>query len=154
MATHKKLMTLLSKRNIDEKKRHELVYAFTNGRTKSTKDLIQKEINDLCWKLENEFQFYTYIDPYLEAFKKKKRSVVLAIASEVGIKEPNSWSSFNSFMKKSSVHKKALSKYDLEQLDDLIRQFKAIENNYKKSAKKSGTKAWSHSLGLPQISSN
>jgi hypothetical protein len=154
MPSHKQLMTLFSQRNISDTQRHELIYAFTNGRTESSKDLIQKEINDLCWKLQNEFQFYTYLDAHLEADRKKKRSAILTVATAVGIKQPNSWQSFNDFMKNRSIKKKQLSKYNLQELDELMRQFKGIESNYKKSAKNAGTKAWSHNLGLPQIHRN
>ncbi|MDC9722397.1 MAG: hypothetical protein PSN34_06445 [Urechidicola sp.] len=151
MATHKKLMTLFSKNGFDELTRHELVYAWSRGRTKSTKFLSPNEIDALCHKLETSFKFATNVDAAIELEKKKKRSIILKIAQNVGIHTPNDWSVFNGFMKRSSILKKQLNNYSLEELDKLIKQFRAIESNYNNSAKKSGTKAHNHKFKLPQI---
>lgn len=85
---------------------------------------------------------------------KKQRSIVLNIATQTGIHNPSDWSVFNSFMLNRSVLKKPLRKYDLEELDQLIKQFRALEENYNSSAKKVGTKAWNHTNSFPDLSRN
>lgn len=154
MSTHKKLMTLFSKAYFDAQQRHELVYIFTNGRTKSTTQLTPGEIDRLCYKLENDSRFTATVDAQFEMEKRKKRSVILTIATRTGIHDPNDWSKFNSFMVNSSRLKKQLNKYELLELDDLIKQFRGLEANYKKSSKKFGTKANFHHFNLPEISIN
>ncbi len=151
MATHKKLMTLFSKNGFDDSTRHNLVYAWTGGRTKSSKFLSPNEIDALCIKLESSFRFATNIDAYTEIECKKKRSIVLKIATTTGIHDNADWKVFNGFMLRSSIFKKQLNKYNLEELDALINQFRGIERNFNKSAKKAGNKAHSHKFKLPQI---
>lgn len=151
MATHRRLMTLFSKNSFDEQTRHDLVYTFTKGRTKSTKDLSLQEIKALCAKMETSFQFIKNVDANSEAERKKKRSIVLKIATKVGIHDPNNWSVFNGFMKRNSILKKQLNAYKLDELDRLIKQFRGIESNFEKSAKKVGTKAHSQKFKLPNI---
>lgn len=151
MATHKKLMTLFSKNGFDDTTRHDLIYAWTGGRTKSSKFLSPNEIDALCYKLESSFRFASNVDAYTEIERKKKRSIVLKIATETGIHNPSDWSKFNGFMLRSSILKKQLNKYDIEELDNLIKQFRGIQRNFNASAKKTGTKAHSHKFKLPQI---
>lgn len=90
----------------------------------------------------------------VEILMRNKRSTVLAIATRTGIKKVNSWDEFNEWMKTKSVLKKDLHRYDFDELDQLIRQFRALESNFDKSAKKPGTKAWHQKNGLPQASFN
>lgn len=52
MATLKKLMTLLSKRNVSDEQRASLVYSWTNGRTTSARDLNGYELSWICKSLE------------------------------------------------------------------------------------------------------
>lgn len=94
------------------------------------------------------------ISAEMELIMKQKRSVVLTIATKTGIKELNSWTKFNAWMKKSSVLKKELHAYNYDELDQLIRQFRGIETNYDESAKKVGNKAWHHATGIPKASDN
>jgi len=154
MATHKKLMTLFTKYGFDAQQRHELVYAWTGGRTQSTTQLHELEMTDLCFKLQNDFRFRTNTDAYVEAECKRKRSVVLSIATRTGIHTPEDWVNFNRFMKNSSVLKKSLNKYNINELDRLVKQFRGLEANYNKSARKFGSKAHAHKHGLPKISEN
>lgn len=153
-ATHKKLMVLLGKAKVGEKQRHELIHSWTRGRTRSTRELAAQELNDLCWKLEYDYLFRTGVDAYIELYKKKQRSVVLTIATRVGIHIPNDWGRFNQFMKASSIYKKELHKYEIEELDKLIRQMRALEANQNRSAETVGTKAWYRKLGFSEVSKN
>lgn len=90
----------------------------------------------------------------MELIMKRKRSVILTLATHTGIKEPDSWTKFNNWMKNSSVHKKSLNEYEYDELDDLTKQFQALKANYEHSAEKMGTKAWHHSTGIPKPSTN
>lgn len=94
------------------------------------------------------------ISAEMELIMKQKRSVILTIATKTGIKEVNSWTKFNAWMKNSSVLKKELHAYDYDELDQLIRQFRGLEANYEESAKKVGNKAWHHATGIPKVSDN
>ena len=90
----------------------------------------------------------------MELIMKRKRSNILTIATKTGIKEADSWTKFNNWMLSSSVHKKALKEYGYDELDDLNKQFRALEVNYNESAKKFGNKAWHHATGIPRSSEN
>jgi hypothetical protein len=85
---------------------------------------------------------------------KKHKSNVLTIATRIGLKEPDDWGKFNNWMLKSSVHKKSLNQYDLQELQELERQLRAAESNYKASAEKAGNKAWYHKNKFPIPSKN
>lgn len=90
----------------------------------------------------------------IELIMKRKRSTILTIATKTGIKEADNWTKFNHWMINSSVHKKALNAYDYDELDDLHKQFRQLEQNYTESAKKFGNKAWHHATGIPKTSTN
>ena len=83
-----------------------------------------------------------------------KRSIVLTIATRTGIKDADSWEKFNRWMLNNSVLKKELHKYKLDELDKLIKQFRGLEANYRKSAEKTGTKAWMHKNKFQPLSQN
>ncbi len=151
MATVKQLQTLFTKLGVTTDQRHQRIYAWTSGRTQSSKDLENDELIELCESLLNEFN---KAKAKTEDEKKKKRSVVLTIATRTGIKSPNDWDTFNHFMLHSSVVKKSLNLCDLDELDTLIRQFRALEDNNKKSAQKTGTKAYWNQFGLQKPTEN
>ena len=130
--------------------RAEVVAELTKGRTSSLRELSHIEYTDLINQMR---QFAAESATYdMETECKRKRSQVLAIATRTGLKDPNDWRKFNSFMKERSILKKPLIKYKLSELGALVRQFRGIEANYKKSASKPGTAAWHHKLGFPPIS--
>jgi hypothetical protein len=90
----------------------------------------------------------------MELIMKRKRSIILSLATHTGIKEADSWTKFNNWMKNSSIHKKALNAYEYDELSDLTKQFQALKANYENSAEKMGTKAWHHATGIPKPSNN
>lgn len=90
----------------------------------------------------------------MELIMKRKRSIILTLATHTGIKEADSWTKFNNWMLNSSIHKKALNAYGYDELDELTKQFQALKANYENSAEKMGTKAWHHATGIPKPSSN
>jgi hypothetical protein len=153
---HIALMTALSFAGIDDDTRHDLVSAWTNGRTSSTRELTGDEMTDLIWKLNNDHLFATRprlaIEVLHESEMKRKRSIVLAIAQRTGLHTGTTFEKFNGWMVKSSILKKRLSKYTMDELDELIKQMHGLEANYKASAEKAGTKAWHHHYGLPESS--
>lgn len=143
MATLKQLMTLMSRAGIDNETRRDIVFRFTNGRTQSTRQLTQRELDFLVSRFQDDFT-----TPEVEMEMRRKRSVVLTLATRTGIKHPENWHRFNNWMLKNSVLKKRLMDYDYYELDVLMRQFRALEANYKASAEKPGTKAWYAVNGL------
>lgn len=147
-------MRILTRIGIDDKGRHDLIYAWTSGRTTSSKELRPDELQNLIWKLENDFHFQSNIVPLTEIERRKKRAQVLAIAQRCGIHDGASFTKFNSFMKNSSILKKPLNEYALDELDRLVKQFRALEQNYLASAEHAGTKAYYHSKGLEEPSDN
>lgn len=142
-------MTLLNRAGIDEEARREMIYHYTDGRTDSVRDLSNRELLALCGKL-SEHQ----LQQGIELIMRHKRSIVLAIATRTGIKQPNGWEKFNSWMKTRSIYKKELHAYRNNELDQLIRQFRGIEAHFTKSAEKPGTKAWHQKTGIPNINPN
>jgi hypothetical protein len=91
-------MTLLGKAGIDDSQRHDLVYAWTGGRTSSTNDLSEDEVRDICWKFENQFNLKQVIQSSVDSEVRRKRSIVLKLATENGLKEIEGWDKFNAFM--------------------------------------------------------
>jgi hypothetical protein len=57
-------------------------------------------------------------------------------------------------MLKSSILKKKLNDYNLQEIKDLERQLRATESNYQASAEKAGNKAWYHKNKFPIPSKN
>lgn len=90
----------------------------------------------------------------LQDIMKRKRSVILTIATETGIKAPDDWTAFNNWMLHSSKFKKPLKNHNLEELEALHKQMRALQSNYEHSAEKVGNKAWFHKHKLPQPSKN
>lgn len=151
MATIRKLETLFSKLGVTQEQRHERINAWTSGRTRSAKELDKEELEELCLSLSRDVNSAKL---ELENALRKKRSIILKLATEQGIKSPNDFDSFNYFMLHYSVVKKSLNLCDLLELDALIIQFRGIESNNKKSAKNPGTKAYFQQFGLPKIFKN
>lgn len=149
----RQLMTIFSRLRIDTEMRHEIVYNYTNGRTSSTRQLTAEELEGLVSRFQKELQSISNAANH-ELEKKKKRSIVLAIAQRCGIHGGTSFDKFNSFMVNKSIYKKELYKYTMEELDELIKQFRGLERNYKRSAESVGTKAYNHARGWAEISTN
>ncbi len=145
-------MAILTKKGFDADSRHELVYSFTDGRTKSTRDLYDLELTDLVNQLQNIERASSQLTEKIAL--KEKRAIVLTIAQRTGIHEGTSFDKFNAFMEARSILKKRLSKYTLDELDQLIKQFRGLEANFQKSAENAGTKAWNKANGFSQISDN
>lgn len=144
----RRLMALLNRAKINDDARHDLVYSWTRGRTASSRELTEAEIKDLIWKFENHFDAPA-VTLYVESEMKRRRSIVLNMATETGIKEPTDFESFNRFMATRSIYKKELHKYTLTELDELIKQFRGLERNFNDSATHPGTKAWYKANGMP-----
>jgi hypothetical protein len=90
----------------------------------------------------------------LQQSLKNHRSNILTIASRLGLKEPDSWDKFNNWMLTMSKFKKRLNDHSLEELKELEIQFRGMENNYERSARTPGTKAWYHKNKLIPPSAN
>jgi len=150
---HRQLMAILTKQGYDADARHDLIYSFTEGRTISTRDLFDLEMTELVNQLQGG-SVETHDRASLQIALKEKRAIVLAIAQRTGIHEGTSFSKFNAFMEARSILKKRLNKYTLDELDQLIKQFRGLEANFQKSAENAGTKAWNKANGFSQLSDN
>ena len=126
------------------------------GRTTDIEDLSEKELQEI-YKIFFPHERNIAEQAFLlnhEKLLKEHRSVILSIATRIGIKEPDNWDKFNNWMLKSSILKKKLNDYNLQEIKDLERQLRAAESNYQASAEKAGNKAWYHKNKFPIPSKN
>lgn len=151
MATVKQLQTLFGKLGVEQPQRHARINAWTSGRTQTSKELYPDELQELCDSLASEVK---HQKQQLEDAKRLRRSTILTIATRTGVKQPNDWDTFNHFMLHSSVVKKSLNICNLDELELVINQFRALERKNAISAQKAGTKAYFNQLGMPNISKN
>lgn len=151
MATIKQLQTLFSKLGVEKTKRAERINAWTSGRTQTSKELQDDELQELCDSLKSELDRQKQI---FEDAKRQRRSTILTIATKEGIKQPNDWDTFNHFMLHKSVARKSLRLCNLDELEQVILQFRALAQSNAISAQKVGTKAYFNQFGMPNITKN
>lgn len=128
-----------------------LVNGATGFRTTRLEDLTQPEIDRIyktyCpTEAELDAEFSSIKKDLKKRIEtedlKKWRSKILAIAEKTGIKEPGSFTKFNGWMLKYSIHKKQLTDYTLDELKELHRQFNKLKDNNTNSALVPFTKEW------------
>ena len=126
------------------------------GRTTDIEELSDEELAEvykIFFPAERNIAEQVFMLQY-EKLLKEHRSIVLSIATRIGLKEPDSWDKFNNWMLKSSMLKKKLNDYNLQEIKDLERQLRATESNYQASSEKAGNKAWYHKNKFPIPSKN
>ena len=126
------------------------------GRTTDIEELSDEELAEvykIFFPTKRNIAEQAFLLNY-EKLLKEHRSVILSIATRIGIKEPDNWDKFNNWMLKSSILKKKLNDYKLDELPKLERQLRAAESNYQASAEKPGNKAWYHKNKFPIPSKN
>ena len=126
------------------------------GRTTDIEELSDEELAEvyrILFPTERNIAEQVFMLNY-EKLLKEHRSIILSIATRIGLKEPDSWDKFNNWMLKSSIKKKKLNDYNLQELKELERQLRATESNYQASAEKAGNKAWYHKNKFPIPSKN
>ena len=126
------------------------------GRTTDIEELSDEELAEvykIFFPTERNIAEQVFMLNY-EKLLKEHRSIILSIATRIGLKEPDSWDKFNNWMLKSSIKKKKLNDYNLQELKELERQLRATESNYQASAEKAGNKAWYHKNKFPIPSKN
>ena len=126
------------------------------GRTTDIEELSDEELAEvykIFFPTERNIAEQVFMLQY-EKLLKEHRSIVLSIATRIGLKEPDSWDEFNNWMLKSSILKKKLNDYNLQEIKDLERQLRATESNYQASSEKAGNKAWYHKNKFPIPSKN
>ena len=126
------------------------------GRTTDIEELSDEELAEvyrILFPTERNIAEQVFMLNY-EKLLKEHRSIVLSIATRIGLKEPDSWDKFNNWMLKSSILRKKLNNYNLQEIKDLERQLRATESNYQASAEKAGNKAWYHKNKFPIPSKN
>ena len=126
------------------------------GRTTDIEELSDEELAEvyrILFPTERNIAEQVFMLNY-EKLLKEHRYIILSIATRIGLKEPDSWDKFNNWMLKSSIKKKKLNDYNLQELKELERQLRATESNYQASAEKAGNKAWYHKNKFPIPSKN
>ena len=126
------------------------------GRTTDIEELSDEELAEvykIFFPAERNIAEQVFMLNY-EKLLKEHRSIILSIATRIGLKEPDSWDKFNNWMLKSSILKKKLNDYNLQEIKDLERQLRATESNYQASSEKAGNKAWYHKNKFPIPSKN
>ena len=120
------------------------IYGFSGFRTNRLEDLTGKEIEVLyniyapkSEKVEVEFDALKEI-----LIKKEWKSKILALADKTGIKDKGSFHKFNDWMITSGKFKKHLNAHNLEELKELYKQLRGVEQNNARSSTKPMTKAW------------
>ena len=69
-----------------------------------------------------------------EAEIKRLRSIILTDAQAMGILRHNNWEHFNRFMKEKSILKKFLRDYTLDELPELVLQFKSMRSKFERNS--------------------
>ncbi|MRI64609.1 hypothetical protein EDM00_11525 [Ornithobacterium rhinotracheale] len=148
MNTLEKIQQIVSAKGIAPVDLALNVSAMSDGRTTLLEELNEKELNLLlkCYAPKPNINDYvTHLE--IEDEKKRLRSIVLKIATKIGVHNPESWEPFNQFMLKSSILHKPLKDYDLEELKELVKQFKSMERKEEAYRKVAGSKPWYRQLG-------
>ncbi len=121
-----------------------VVSGFTGFRCTRLEELTEDEAAAL-WqqyapKVQDPAEVLRAVADELEG--RELKSNILALAERTGIKEPKSWDRFNGWMLNRSRFKKHLNAHSLEELKDLYKQLRGVEQNNALSAAKPLNKAW------------
>ena len=119
-----------------------LIDSVTDHRTMRLEELTDAEIN-LMMTVFKPKTIEQKADALVDEIKlRNMRSKILALAERTGIKEPGNFHTFNNWMMVSSVYKKQLTNYNIDELKQLYKQLRAVEQNNNASAERPLTKAW------------
>lgn len=120
------------------------INGFTGFRTTVLDDLTPNEIEQL-------YQIHVPTEKDMKAecnalkeelLKKTWRSNILSLAEKTGIKEKEDFSKFNNWMMLNSKFKKNLNAHSVEELKELHKQLRGVQQNNCRSAQNPMTKAW------------
>lgn len=120
------------------------INGFTGFRTTVLDDLTPSEVEQL-------YQIHVPTEKDLavecnalkeELLKKTWRSNILSLAEKTGIKEKEDFTKFNNWMMLKSKFKKNLNAHSVEELKELHRQLRGVQQNNCRSAQNPMTKAW------------
>ena len=124
-------------------------------RTCQLLEATDEELNNLYHRFCHTPNYKAIAEDLLnESEVKRLRSIILADAQVMGILKQNNWVYFNKFMKERSPLKKFLRDYTLEELPELVRQFKSMRTKFEKVAVKVGSKQWYILFGIAEPSMN
>lgn len=127
----KRLFGVLAKIGMREKEdRHQLVYSFTKGRTRSTSDLSDYEAEQLIGELESK--------QYQGANKMRRKIFSMAYEMKWGApytKETRKKAeqSIDAWCMKSGYIKKPLNRFTYDELPKLVTQFQEVYKSYLKT---------------------
>jgi len=113
--------------------KENLVYAISNSRTSSLKELTDKEYTELVRWMANRVGFENKRKPTTEG-ERELRSVVLKLLDKLGIHAINDdWSAVNSFLLDPKIAGRLLYELDEQDLGILIRKINSIIDKNKAS---------------------
>jgi hypothetical protein len=124
-------------------------------RTSQLLELTDEELNTLYHRFCYTPNYKAIAEDLLnETEVKRLRAIILADAQTMGILKQNNWAYFNKFMKERSPLKKFLRDYTLDELPELVRQFKSMRTKFEKASVKVGSKQWYTLFGIAEPSMN
>ena len=124
-------------------------------RTCQLLEATDEELNNLYHRFCHTPNYKAIAEDLLnESEVKRLRSIILADAQVMGILKQNNWVYFNKFMKERSPLKKFLRDYTLDELPELVRQFKSMRTKFEKASVKVGSKQWYTLFGIAEPSMN
>lgn len=142
-----RLLSRFSKESLEQS-----VYMQSKGRTYDIDELTNDELQSLFYMFfpaeKPKHHTQRLYELEIEQELKRLRSVVLADAQYIGLYTPGNWTRFNQFMNYTSVLKKPLNRYEIDEFPELIKQFKSMRYKFNKSKTVVGTSAWFKFLGL------
>ncbi len=120
------LRTILSKNKIDEEGKEDLVLQFTNGGTKSIREMRKVEAIAMIRALNDT------PDTYDDSANRKRRQI-LALCHEMGWEDDQGrvdMTRVNAYCTTRGYLKKPLNDYKPGELQKLVSQFKTMHKNY------------------------
>ena len=107
-----------------EELKENLVLAFTNGRTRSLRDMYSDEYNKMCDSLQGS-QSSALSQKDFTAAIKKQRSAVLKRMQKMGV-DTSSWAAVDEYCLNPRIAGKEFRQISLDELSALVKKLEAI----------------------------
>lgn len=129
---NRQLWAVVNQLKIDKEQVEELAYQYSNGRTKSTRELEVMEFQRLVNHLNSIKVGEVTIKPKEVNKADKMRKKILSICHEMNWKQHQKldWARINDFLKKSGYLHKVLNDYTESELPKLVTQFEQLLKSY------------------------
>jgi len=114
-----------------EELKENLVLAFTNGRTRSLRDMYADEYDKMCDSLQGS-QSSTLSQKDFTAAIKKQRSAVLKRMQKMGV-DTSDWAAVDEFCLNPRIAGKEFRQISLDELSALVKKLEAISSKPKRT---------------------